>query len=175
VSGSPAADVVEQGRPRRPPHPHRTARLVVLGVVLVLVAVAGAVLDHRARVGEGAAVRGCARAATSSVRYTDARVDGIAGYVQPALRSGVGAPLRRRLLGSVSAAVRPTVPQLRRARDRCVRTRVVRLHGALDARRRDCLLLLERDLAFVTGVTRDGALAYRGRSLPAGRCTAPST
>jgi hypothetical protein len=133
------------------------------------------VLDQRVRHGESRLVDACARDAVDAVAYANARVDGIAGYVQPALRSGVGAPLRHRLLGSVSAAVRPTVPQLREALDRCAHTRVLWLHDTLDARRRDCLLLLERDLAFVTGVTRDGALAYRERSLPAGRCAAPTT
>jgi hypothetical protein len=169
VSRSSAADVVEQGRPRRPPHRHRTARLVVLAVVLVLVAAAGVVLDHRARARESVAVRGCARAATSSVRFADARVDAIASYVRPVDAARDDA-LRRRLRRVVSLAVDPTLPDVRRSIARCSGVRVLWLHRTPQAVRRDCLRLLRTDLGYLEEVVTDGDRAFGERSLPAGRC-----
>jgi hypothetical protein len=171
VSGSSAADVVEQGRPRRPPRPHRTARLVALGVVLLLVTPAGVLLDHRSRAREAVAVRACARAARSSVRFTDARVDAITGYVRPALDAAQDDALRRRLRRTVSVAVDPTLSDVRESLARCTDVRVLWLHRAAQAARDDCRRLLRADLRYLEAVVADGGRAFGERSLPAGRCS----
>jgi hypothetical protein len=168
VRADGSAETIEHGRARREPRSRR-ARLVLLALGLCLV-VAAAVVDHGVRRREGTQVAGCVRAASSSVRYASTRVDAIAGYVRPALDSPVPASLRRRLNGLVSVSVAPTVPDVRRARDRCLEVRVLAFHDALHATRADCLRLLERDLAYLGAVMGDGSRAFASRALPAGRC-----
>jgi hypothetical protein len=167
------SDVVEQGAPRPEPRPHRVRRLVVTGVVLALLASAGVVLDHRARVEESTGVTACVRAATSAVRYASARVDAISSYVRPTLDSDLPRPVRRRLVGLVSVSVAPTVPDVRRARTPCADVRVLWFHGEATRTRVDCLRLLDRDLAYLGQVTLDGSRAFATRSLPGGRCADP--
>jgi hypothetical protein len=164
-------ETIEQGRAPRAPRSRRSRTALVLAVAgLVLVAV---VADHQVRRRESERLDGCVRDATSAVRFASARVDGIATYVRPALDSRVPASLRRRLDHLVSVSVAPTVPGVRRARDRCRVVRVLVLHSGLQATRADCLALLERDLGYLGGILRDGSRAFASRSLPAGRCTAP--
>jgi hypothetical protein len=172
VSGppSPGRDVVEQGRAPREPHPRRTPRLVAGGLLVVLLAGGGAVVDHRVRAAESPRVAACRGAATSAVRYSDARVDAISSYVRPALDSDVRGPERQRLLGLVSISVAPTVPGVRRARARCAGVHVLWLHHRLVGTRRDCLRLLDQDLAYLGRVTSDGVHAFDVRSLPRGSC-----
>ena len=167
---SSAAETLEQGRPPR--QRSRRRRLVVtgLGVLALLAVAAGLVADHRVRRQESLQVASCVEAATSSVGYTNARVDAIASYVSPSLLSARSPALRGSLAAVVSRAVEPTVPDARRALRRCSAVRVLWLHHGLVAVRRDCLRLLRRDLAYLDEVTADGLRAFEERDLPAGRC-----
>jgi hypothetical protein len=144
---------------------------VLLGVVLLLVAGTVVVLDQRARSSEGATVLACVRDATGTVGFANRRVDAIAGYVRPSFEARPGPALRRRLLEVVSLSVAPTLPDVRRARDHCAGVDVLWLHHGLRGARRDCLRLLDRDLAYLRAVTADGVRAFDPRSQPAGRCS----
>jgi hypothetical protein len=146
----------------------------MLGVVLVIVAASALVVDHRVRRQESVRVDGCAVAALDAVRFANARVDAIANYVRPALETDVPASVRRQLLTVVSTSLGPSVGDVRHALDRCDAVRVLSMHSALRAERRDCLLLLRRERAFVTGVAANGLRAFAPRSLPDGRCVGPA-
>lgn len=174
LPGPGAPETIGQGRPLRPRgqrHPHHRRRLVLLGTVLLVLVVAGLVVDHRIRGRESLRVDACARDAASAVSFASNRVDSIVSYVRPVLDSRPRAHLRRQMFGLVSISVTPTVPGVRRARERCAATEVLWFHTGADATRRDCLLLLDRDLAYLDGVTSDGLKAFASRYLPAGRCT----
>jgi hypothetical protein len=164
-------ETIEQGRAPRDPRSRRgrTALvLVVVGVLLVAV-----VVDQRARRHESDRLDGCVREALSAVQFASARVDGIVSYVRPALDAGVPESLRRRLDHLVSVSVAPTVPGVRRARDRCRAVRVPVFHGRLHATRAGCLDLLDRDLDYLRTILVDGSRAFGSRSLPVERCTRP--
>ncbi len=139
---------------------------------MLLLLVGGAALwDHRLRDRDATRVRGCVAAATSSVRFTSARVDAIASYVRPALDGAQEPATRRRFERIVSRAVESTVPDVRRARERCTAVQVAWLHRGAEARRQDCLRLLQADLDYLDAVIADGARAFGTRTLPAGSCT----
>ncbi len=146
--------------------------MLLVGAVLVVVVV-GVLVDQRVRQRESDRVHACVADAATSVRLASGRVDSIVSYARPALDSGIPPALRRRLHGLISVSVAPAVPDVRRARDRCLRTRVLWFHDGLHATRADCLRLLDRDLAYLSGVVADGSTALGPRRLPAGRCTAP--
>jgi len=146
------------------------ARAVVLVTVLAVVLAGGTVLDHRIRVREEAQVAGCVRSAASAVRYSSARVDAILGYVRPTLESNISGSVRRRMAGLLSLSVAPTVPGVRRARDRCSGVRTWWFHKGVRTTQRDCLTLLTADLAYLDRITRDGLAAFATRSLPTHRC-----
>jgi hypothetical protein len=162
-------ETLEQGRTSRRPRSRRirlVVTLVAVGLLLVAVGV-----DHSERQREGDSVGRCVRDATTAVEYSSARVDGIVSYVHPALDSDIPPALRRRLQHLISISVAPTVPDVRRARGRCLATHVLAIHDGLRATRADCLDLLERDLAYLSEILSDGTRALGWRSLPPRRCT----
>lgn len=169
MSLPPQAEVLSLGRPRRPPGPHRRARLVGLAVAVLLVVAGLGVVDHRARLRESRQVEGCVRAATSSVAFASARLESIVAYVRPVLDSAPGPTLRRHMLGLVSEAVAPTVPGVSRARQRCAASRVLVVHSGLSATRADCLRLLDGELDFLNAVRADGG-RRRAAAIPVRRC-----
>lgn len=161
------------GRDPRPWDRRRIAAAAPLGVVLVVVLGAGLLVDDRVRARESHQVSACVAAARGAVTFTSARVDAILGYVRPTLHHGRNPALRRRLMRTISEAVAPTVPEVRRARGRCERTRVLAVHLELRARRGDCLRLLDADLAYLRSVVADGSNALGARPLEPGTCVPP--
>lgn len=166
------AETLEQGRPRRPPHPHRTARLAAAAAVLLAVASLALVVDHRHRMQESGQVADCVAAATSSTRYAFARLQSIMGYVRPVFDSDATTELRRAMDLVVSRTIRPAVPDVRRARARCAAAEVLPWHGGLLATRDACRALLAHDLALLENVAAAGTRGLRSGPAPAGRCRA---
>jgi len=171
--GQSEPETIEHGRHDRRGYPPRWLRVVLAALVLVLAAGA-LVVDHRVRRQESVRVAGCASVAASAVRFANVRVDAIAEYVRPALESELPRSVRSRLLRLVSTSVAPMLPDVRRALATCAAVRLLPIHGDLRARQHDCLLLLRRERAYVVGISADGSRAFDARSLPAGRCTAPT-
>jgi hypothetical protein len=175
LAGRSGPETIEHGRPERAAHPSPRWLRTVSAAVLLVLAGGALVVDHRVRHQESARVASCAVVAAGAVRFANARVDAIAEYVRPTLESEeVPGEVRHRLLRLVSTSVAPTAPDVRQALDQCAAVRVLSIHGDLRARRRDCLLLLRRERAYVEGVSADGSRAFDPRSLPAGRCTGPT-
>jgi hypothetical protein len=164
------AETLQQGRPPRPPHPHRTARLAVTAVVLLVVVAVSLVVDHRRRERESDRVAGCVAEATSSTRYAFARLDSVLGYVRPVIDSDATTELRRSMDLVVSGAVRPVVPDVRRARSRCAAVEVLPWHGGLIATRDACRAVLAHDLELLDNVAAGGTRGLRSSPAPAGRC-----
>lgn len=170
---SASPERLDIGRDPGPRDPRRVAAAAAVGVVLVVVLVVVLLIDRGVRSREAERVSACVSAARGAVTYSSARVTAILSYVRPVLVRAEDAALRRRLLRVVSEAVAPTIPEVLDARERCERTRVLRVHLELRARRADCLELLDADLTYLRAVAADGSEALTPPPLRTRTC-APS-
>lgn len=161
-------ETLEHGRPlREPGRPRRThtpARAWLPARVLAAALVGGALVavpaDLALRERELGRVEACRAAGEAAVRAAASSELGTVLSVQPALRRSSAPAVRTRLLARISDRARPTLPAVRRARDRCSDTGVLWFHQSLRTARDECLGLLEAELAHLREVTSNGAVAF---------------
>ncbi|MFL6134624.1 MAG: hypothetical protein ACJ72A_17600 [Nocardioidaceae bacterium] len=162
-------DVVEQrGDPSRLSRRGRRGAIVL--VVLVAAVAAGA--DWEVRRHETVGIDRCVRGALGSVAVAESRVSMMTRYISPALGSSPPDDLRRGLLDMVSEAALPSVPLVRRARDRCDGVRVLATHTGARRTRADCLRMLDVELSYLAAVGADGRHTFEANGSTRGRCVA---
>src|SRR3954449_10671405 len=141
-------------------------------VLVVLVAVVAGGADWEFRRQETAGIDRCVRGALGSVAVAESRVSMMTRYITPALASSPPDDLRRGLLDMVSEAALPSVPLVRRARDRCDGVRVLATHAGVRRTRADCLRMLDVELSYLAAVGADGRHTFEANGSTRGRCVA---
>jgi len=147
----------------------RRGRRGAIVLVVFVAAVAGGA-DWEFRRQETAGIDRCVRGALGSVAVAESRVSMMTRYITPALASSPPDDLRRGLLDIVSEAALPSVPLVRRARDRCDRVRVLATHAGVRRTRADCLRMLDVELSYLAAVGADGRHTFEANDSTRGRC-----
>jgi len=135
-------------------------RWLVVGLLVVLVVAAAAVVDRQVEQGEAAAVARCAERTHEAVALAQRRVTAMAGYVRPVLDNGAPARLRDQLYRMVSRQATGRDSGLRRVSAACAAVDVLPIHGELLRHRAACLGVLDRTAEHLRAVAHDGHQAF---------------
>jgi hypothetical protein len=146
------------GGPRMPSLPAPVRRLLMTLIVVVLVA--GWLVDQRLRHREAAGLDTCADQATAAVDAALGPVRSMSEYVRPTLAGAESGELRRGLYALIGG-VADTTEDLRASLTTCRGVQVLAVHDELRARRAGCELLVRQTIAYLDRVARDGREAFR--------------
>lgn len=152
-------DVLAQGgRTWLPVVPVPVRRLLLS--LLVVVVVAGWLVDQRLRDSEAARLDACAAQASSAVDGALGPVRAMSEYVRPTLAGTRPGELRRGLFALVREQAGPA-DELAAALATCRAVPVLAVHDGLRSRRASCELLLRQTIDYLDRVARDGREAFR--------------
>lgn len=155
----PEVDILARGDgPRMPSLPASVRR--VLLALLVVVIVAGWLVDQRLRDREAAALDSCADRVAAAADAALGPVRSMSEYVRPTLTGALSAQVSRDLYALVGGVASPT-EDLRASLAACHGVRVLALHDELRARRAGCERLVRQTIAYLDRVARDGREAFR--------------
>lgn len=153
---------------RREPLPRRV--LVVVGVLVVLVAAAGWLVDRRVAAREERALAACERTADQRVDQAYAAVRSSLEYVRPVLSSSPPGDLREGMYAILSQAARGADVRLDDVRGDCADLEVVWVHGGLRERRDACVRRIDGHQALLRAIAADGAAVGTGLPSTSGPC-----
>ena len=152
-------DVLAQGaRTSLPAVPVPVRRLLLS--LLVVVVVAGRLVDQRLRDSEATRLDACAARATAAVEDALGPVRAMSEYVRPTLAGTRPVALRRDLYALVAGQAGPA-DELTAALAACHDVPVLAVHDELRAGRASCELVVGQTIAFLDRVARDGREAFR--------------
>jgi len=134
--------------------------VLLLLTPVLLVVLAGLLVDHRLRSSEAAAVERCATGAEEAIHAVREKVAGTIAYVRPVWAYKTPPTVRRGLAHMVSKSATGTGSTLADDRRRCAAVQVVAVHQDLRLRRAACLRLLDRYVTFLQAVVEEGTRGF---------------